>query len=382
MTSAERHEARYQRRRARREAKKAARNAPCTFEQVFSFSHLYDSYLKCCNGVRWKKSTQLYRSNALLNVVNTYQSLMNGTFRSKGFYEFNIFERGKERHIRAVHISERVVQRCACDYGLIPLLSRSFIHDNGASLKNKGVSFTRNRVVEHLREYWKLHGSEGYVLTFDIHQFFDSIPHELVFEILDKAVLDERFRELTKYFIREFGNVGLGLGSQVSQISALAALNGLDHFIKEQLHIRFYARYMDDGYLIHHDKAHLVRCREDILRYCNGIGLELNENKTQIRPLRRGFRFLKVRYILQNGGRVLRLPCRKNTTSHRRKLKVFRRWVDDRSNPFSFHDAQTSHVSWMGHHKGLDSWRTVTRTDALYRQLFEKELTAKKDTLW
>lgn len=374
MTSAERHEARYKRRRAKREAKKAERNELYTFDKVFTFSHLYRSYQQCCKGVRWKKSTQLYRANAMLNVGVTYLSLKNGTFRSRGFYSFDIFERGKERHIRAVHISERVVQRCACDYGLIPLLSCSFIHDNGASLKNKGISFTRDRVVVHLREYWVEHGAEGYILIFDVHWFFDSIPHELVYEILDKAVLDERFRDLIKYFIAQFGDVGLGLGSQVSQISALAALSGLDHFVKEQLHIRYYARYMDDGYLIHHDKEHLVQCRDAIIRFCKEIGLELNENKTQIRPLHRGFRFLKVRYILQDDGTILRLPYRKNTTAHRRKLKVFRRWVDDGGNPFTFHDAQTSHVSWMGHHKGLNSWRTVTRTNALYEQLFEKEL--------
>lgn len=374
MTSKERHEARYQRRRAKREARRAAVNAKCTFEQVFSFSHLYQSYRKCCLGVGWKSSTQIYRANALLNVAKTHEALQNGTFRSKGFNEFNIFERGKPRHIRAVHISERVVQRCLCDYALISLLERSFIYDNGASTKGKGISFALNRLETHLHKFWCTHGTCGYVLTFDVHHYFDSIPHEHIFRIIDRAITDERLKQLTKYFVSAFGKVGMGLGSQVSQVFALAALNGLDHRIKEQAGIKYYGRYMDDGYLIHHDKAYLEKCRRSIIRYCRSIGLELNENKTQIRPISRGIPFLKVKFSVSETGRVIRRPSRKNTTSMRRKLKTFRRWLDDPKKRFTFEDVRTSYMSWIGHIKQSDSWRTRQRMDLLYQDLFAKEL--------
>lgn len=36
--------------------------------------------------------------------------------------------------------------------------------------------------------------------------------------------------------------------------------NKLDHFIKEKLGIKGYARYMDDGYLIHPSKEYLKEC--------------------------------------------------------------------------------------------------------------------------
>ena len=47
---------------------------------------------------------------------------------------------------------------------------------------------------------------------------------------------------------------GVGLGSQVSQLTELAVLNSLDHFIKEKLHIKEDVRYMDDFVLIDKDK--------------------------------------------------------------------------------------------------------------------------------
>ena len=143
-----------------------------------------------------------------------------GRYRSKGFYEFDIVERGKPRHIRSVHISERVVQRCLCDYCLVPMLSRSFIYDNGASLRGKGYDFAVSRVTHFLAEHYRKHGREGYVLVFDFSKYFDTAQHEPVFREFERSGIDDRLVTLSKYFIQNFGDVGLGLGSQVSQRSS------------------------------------------------------------------------------------------------------------------------------------------------------------------
>lgn len=63
---------------------------------------------------------------------------MNNKYKSGGFYEFTIMERGKLRHIKSVHISERVVQKCLCDYSLTPMLSRTFIYD----ISKKNLNFS------------------------------------------------------------------------------------------------------------------------------------------------------------------------------------------------------------------------------------------------
>ena len=139
MTSEERREARYKRRVARRAEIKRKNCAACDcFQAVFSFSNLYREYRKCRRGVSWKASVQKYITQAPLRVFETHNRLMNGKWRSGGFYEFDLNERGKTRHIRAVNIDERIVQGCLCDNALIPVLGRSFIFDNGASRKGKG----------------------------------------------------------------------------------------------------------------------------------------------------------------------------------------------------------------------------------------------------
>lgn len=62
----------------------------------------------------------------------------------------------------------------------------------------------------------------------------------------------------------------------------MALPNSLDHMIKEQLGIRLYARYMDDGYLIHSDKEYLRYCLQEIKAKCNELGISTNQKKTQI----------------------------------------------------------------------------------------------------
>ena len=141
MTSEERREARYQRRKAKREEQKKKRSL-MTYEEVFSFDNLYNAFNNCKQGVMWKTSVQGYAAGHLAKAYRTHRQLMDGTYKSKGFVDFDIMERGKPRHIRSVHISERVVQRCLCDHYLVPVLSSTFIYDNGASLKGKGIHFS------------------------------------------------------------------------------------------------------------------------------------------------------------------------------------------------------------------------------------------------
>ena len=372
MNSNERRERRYQRRKAGRDAKRANLNLLFgDYEKVFSFDNLYRAYKKCCLGVGWKASTQTYRFNALLNVNKTHNQLMTDKFKSKGFYEFKITERGKTRHISSVHISERVVQRCLCDNALVPMLTKSFIYDNGASLQGKGIHFTINRLKAHFSKHFRQHGNEGYALVIDFSKFFDRIPHHHLFAELQRRFDDERIISITKQLIADFGNVGLGLGSQVSQTFALGHPNKLDHYIKEKLGIKFYARYMDDSYLIHHDKEYLKFCLAEIQKICDELGIVLNPRKTQIIKLSRGLPFLQARFFLTESGRIIKICNKKSVTRMRRKLKKFRNWLD--TGRFTMDDIRTSFMSWKGHIKHFNSYHSMRNLEKVYHDLYGDE---------
>lgn len=369
MTSEERREARFQRRRARRAEKKAARCSLCdSFEWVFSYEHLYHSYKMCRRNVAWKASVQKYITQAPLNVLQTYKRLHDGKFKTKGFFEFDIFERGKHRHIRSVTIGERVVQRCLCDYALVPMLSRTFVYDNGASMKHKGYTFAANRLTQHLLEHYRKYGQDGYALTFDFSKFFDRVSHHLIKGILHNEFTDERIIKLTEHFIDAFGDIGVGLGSQISQVFALASANRLDHYVKDVCGIRGYGRYMDDGYAIHHSKEYLQKVLDGIRKICEELEITLNEKKTQIVKLAHGFTFLKIRYFLLPSGKVIKKLHRCSIVRMRRKLKRFRQmYLDGR---MTSADVYQSWQSWRAYAYNFNAHRTIQRMGALYDWLF------------
>lgn len=374
MTSEERKEIRYQRRKQKRlDTKNRQRKQYDDFDKVFSYEHLSNAYRMCRKNVRWKSSTQRYIANAHLNIYETYTQLHNGTFQSSGFYEFDLFERGKARHIRSVAISERVVQRCLCDFSLVPIMRRTFIYDNGASLQGKGYSFAVKRIDRHIRWHYRHYGNQGYVLLFDFSSYFDSISHEVLERIIRTEYSDERIIQLLLHFIGMFGNVGLGLGSQISQVLALAAANQLDHYIKEELGVHCYGRYMDDGYLIHQDKAYLQECLLKIQKKCEELGLKLNLKKTRIIPIRHDFQWLKIMFRLTESGYIVKRIWHNSVVRMRRKLKKLKRKME--AGVLSLADIRASYESWKSHTLGLNAYKTLCSMNSLYNSLFGIEVT-------
>jgi hypothetical protein len=183
--------------------------------------------------------------NILRNVFNVKKDLSAGNDIRKGFNEFSIIERGKTRNIKSVHFSERVIQKSLCTNALIPYLMPGLIYDNGASVKGKGIHFAIKRLKTHLTRFYRRHGREGYVLLIDFRKYFDNILHQPLRKIYEiKFGCDERLLNLGMLFIYAFGESGIGLGSETSQINAVAYSNRNDHYIKEVLRCKNYGRYL------------------------------------------------------------------------------------------------------------------------------------------
>lgn len=371
--SDKRHEARYQRRKARREQKRAEKIGRFDdFNLVTDADNLYAAFKRSKRGVTWKESVQRYEANLLANVIETRRKLLAEEDVRRGFVEFDVNERGKMRHIRSVHISERVVQKCLCTEVLSPILERPLIYDNGASIRGKGTYFATSRLVTHLRRFYRANGNsnDGYALIIDFRKYFDSIDHKVLADQLGQYIKDVHIRKLLWSFIQAFGpEKSLGLGSEISQICAVFFPNRLDHFIKENLRIKYYGRFNDDMYLIHHSKEFLKDCLNKIRRVCEELGITLHDKKTRIVRLTQGINFLKGRYILTSTGKILKLPNRDSTLRMRRKLKKFKGLCD--SGFMKSSDIRTSYQSWRGcYKKRFDAYFRIKRMDRLYNGLF------------
>ena len=260
------------------------------------------------------------------------------------------------------------MQKCLCDYCIVLIYSASFIHDNSASLKRRGMDYALRRMVCHLQRHYRKYGLKGGILLYDFHSFFDSAPHEPLFREAEKRLHDPRLRELANSFILDFGEVGLGLGSQVSQTNALLLPNPLDHFFKEVLRVKAYGRYMDDGYAIHEDIDYLYLCLECADLICKKIGLELNRKKTVVVPLEDFYRWLKTKFILTPTGEVVLKMNKESTKIIRRKLRSFKGKYEN--GDMTLKDIRSSLDSYHGHMKRGNSYKVCQSTDHYFKSLF------------
>lgn len=111
MNSEQRRAARRKRREEKRGQAKAERVKACTLDTVADLNSLCKASKQAARGVMWKASTQRYMKSYLRNAVLSRRDLLEGRDICRGFIRFDLWERGKLRHISAVHFPERVVQK-------------------------------------------------------------------------------------------------------------------------------------------------------------------------------------------------------------------------------------------------------------------------------
>ena len=325
MNSEQRRAARRKRREEKRAQAKAERVKACTLDTVADLNSLCKASKQAARGVMWKSSTQRYMRSYLRNAVLSRRDLLEGRDICRGFIRFDLWERGKLRHISAVHFPERVVQESLAQNALVPAIVPTLIAANSANIKGRGTDYALKLLKRHLADHWRRHGREGYILLGDFSDYFARIAHQPVKDQVASALLDPRVVALEHRLIDAQGDVGLGLGSEPNQICAVAHPNRIDHYVTEMLRPESYGRYMDDFYLIHESKDYLQVCLLLIEGKCAELGIELNPRKTRVVKLTRGFTWLKKRIFYTETGRIVVKPCRDSITRERRKLKKMAR---------------------------------------------------------
>jgi len=301
-----------------------------------------------------------------------------------------------------------VINRAVCDYILNPSLHRFLIYDNGASVKGKGIGFTRKRLDVHLHRYYRRYGTnKGYVLLIDFKKFFDNIDHEKLINYINEKIPDEAAMGIVRYLISTFEvdvshmtdeeyahcreevfssldyyndipksartgekmmRKSLGIGSQISQISGILYPTEMDNFCKIVRGNHLYDRYMDDTAIIHESKDYLKSLlNDDIVRICTDLGIHVNQKKTQICPLT-NFTFLKTKYTLTETGEVIHRMPHDNIVRQRNKLKSLSKKVNNGELPYV--DAQNEYRSWRGNAQWYNAYHTIQRMDKLYNDLF------------
>lgn len=342
-----------------------------SFSILTDFDNLYNAHKSCRKGKRWKDSVAIYDIRGLECTLYVQELLESGRYAISPYNCFTISERGKRRDIKSIKYKDRVVQKCLMDNILTPIVTPSFIDTNCASLKKKGTDYALQKLRQHLQREVRKSGTQSYILICDMKGYFDSIPHALLNDYYAGKFEDEWLLALIRHIHASIpGGVGVPLGNQLSQLDALLALSPLDHIIKEQFHIEGYGRYMDDFYLIYHDKGYLKECHDFISNWVEARGMRLNTKKTKIVTIRQGIDFLGFHFYVTDTGKVVQKLAKKSIVHHKQKLKKMAKLME--RGECTLKACYEAHNGWKAHAQRGDTYYLVRKMDALFNELFKE----------
>lgn len=263
--------------------------------RIISFDNLYQAFLEAKRGKRYRRDVMRYAINVEENLVNLQNHLIWKTWQPGKQREFVVKE-PKLRLIQAPPFADRVVHHAMVRV-VNPIFERKFITDSFACRVDKGTQRAVFR-VQHFIQVAKRNWGDGiYVLKADISKYFASIRHDILLNEIEHTISDPDVLWLWRQATNAYGHddgVGVPVGALTSQLDANILLNRLDHIAKDDMGLKYYARYMDDFIVVLPNKAEAVRVMRALEDVVNSLGLSLNP-KTAIHPWQRGLDFCGYR---------------------------------------------------------------------------------------
>lgn len=291
------------------------------FDDVTNFENLYKAYKRAKQGKGYSQSRLRFEMSALDGILQLKKMLDNKTFSVSPYNQFTIYE-PKERIIEAGSFKDKIVQHSLCDNVLLPMLKKEFIQTNVAGQTGKGTHYGLNCLRLHMLSAYNEYGYNCWIVKADITKYFYRIDHDILKDIIRYFIQDDDIWWLCEEFIDSTSGLGLPLGNQVTQVFALLFLSGMDHFIINDLGVKYYGRYMDDFYLIVEKKTYAIECLYAIKEFISTLRLELN-GKTQIIPFKNGIKYCGFHtYITREGKCIRKLTNEKKRAEKKRYRRM------------------------------------------------------------
>lgn len=337
-------------------------------ESIIGFGALNRSMYLCKRNVLWKNSVAYFYLNGIEECLKLEKQLKTGTYKARKQKTFTITH-PKKREAVSISFRDRVYQRSLNDNVLYPCMSKSFIYPNMACQTGKGTDLARKTLAKYMRRAFNKYDYGCYVLQCDIQGYYPNMSHHVAESAFRKKVPQVAYEMTEKILRNQYeGEKGYNPGSQMIQIAGISVLDGLDHYIKEQLHIKLYLRYMDDFILIHEDEKYLEFCKGKIEEYLNVLEFNLHPTKTKLYQINKGIKMLGFTHRLTPTGKVIRTVNSDNVRAERRKL---RRMVNlCKKGEMPREKVDQCFDSWKAHASKGNSFKLIQRMDRFYNNLW------------
>lgn len=287
--------------------------SPCDI----TFSELCAAYYDCRKNKRNSDSALLFELNLEDNLCNLYNDLLSGNYRI-GYSICFVVKKPRIREIWAADFRDRIVHHLV--YNRIKdKFNRSFTADSCACIPGRGTLYGAKRLEKHIRSFTNNWDCDYYYMKCDLANFFVSINKDVLWGIIEPKLPNDWVKGMVRYILyhdpREnvvfnsspeemeevplrkrllltSGNRGLPIGNLTSQFFANVLMDVLDKFVKHVLMVEKYIRYVDDFIFLGKTTRDLIEIHHAIQPTLNDLGVELNDKKTIIQPIKRGVSFV------------------------------------------------------------------------------------------
>lgn len=351
------------------------------YRELCTLENLLHAHIQAQLDNRYKRRICAFTFSLEENVLRLRWELLHGAYTPRPYTYFTLHD-PKTRSIAAPDFRDRVVQHALVNV-IQPLFEKQFICDSYACRSNKGTHFAAKRLKKFLMATRSFHGKDTpiYVLQCDIRKFFQSVSWDILLEIMNKTILCPKTFALINTIVTTHNHValrnissssqlslfisdtdgaqasisvkertGLPIGNLTSQLFANIYLNELDHFVKDRLRVRWYGRYMDDFFVLHHDRTYLQQLCEAINAFLQEkLHLCLHPKKLTIKNVSTGVPFVGYRTFYDH-------VLVRSTTLRRIERKYRSKAKQVKHGRLTTQKLAETKASILGHFKHADSY--------------------------
>lgn len=321
------------------------------YDKIYDINNLRVAHINA------RKGKGFYREVKQINAdTDTYLYKLQDALKNKTYHtsEYEVFERKEGVKVRQIYKLPYFPDRI-CQWALLqviePILMKNLTRDTYSAIPNRGIHGGLKKLRQDIKN-----DEIGcmYCLKFDIRKYYPSINHEILKKKYAKLIKDKDVLWLINEIIDSTeGDTGIPIGNYLSQWSGNLYLSDFDHFIKEQMKIKYYYRYMDDIVILHSSKEYLHDLRLVICDYLKTLKLEMKDNWQIFPTYTRGVDFLGYR-TFKNYTLLRKSTC----NNMKRKLRKINKKGQNGLINYSEYCAINSYIGWL---KWCDSFRLYTK---------------------
>lgn len=186
--------------------------------------------------------------------------------------------------IKPRFLYEQIIQHALVQV-LKPIFMKGMYPLSCGSIPKRGCLYGKRHMERLIRKY-RNSGELRYVLKLDVKQYYQSVCPTTLRNKLFRVVTDPDVQYVIDLVLQSniatYKNeqvcMGLPIGFYTSQWFANFYLQELDHYIKEQLGIKIYLRYVDDLVLFAKNKKELYNKYRQVALFLDTLKLTIKSN--------------------------------------------------------------------------------------------------------